>query len=1821
MTAIAGLILAVISVVYSYVQNQKAQERFKKMQAEAEKRADEAKGFQVTVEAESAPLYIPYGRNLAGGNRIYHHLFGSVNLSSPAAGGVTFRTLGDGGGSKAQYMMVQQTICFAGINRIVHVLVDELSYTDGTLQSGVAVNVYPDGGVADPLCYNNDASRSTALFTGIAYATAIFKLNRDDPQFSGVPNLQFYIEGMKVHSVVKTGNTYSLGAKVYSNNPARCLLDYLMNAEYGKGLAVDYIDLESFYEVQELCNRVQLASVEKTGDYWTNAGGTRTIRRFETNIAISSETSMRDNIEKLLEGMDMAELIWTGGKYKLAMKYPLVYNSSNVYDLNDVVQTNNEGYIDLYRSLINNNSSAIGSANWARDAAVTLTDSDIVRGKELSVMWPNAQARFNQVTIKFRNESKNFKDDTVTWPETSSGLHNIFLAEDGGQELITEAYEDTITDYWHASQRAEQRCRFSRIAATYKFTATPRWTDLEPCDLIFLDSEVLKTTNALLRVSDAKVNTDGTVEISATRFDASLLAWNAPDTEYVAIQLTSNTYLKQATSLQFIADDRAVTESVGSLFWNAPVDSRISRYIVYATNLPMELITEGTDWTELGTTSNLRFSLSRIPPGFYTLAVAGVTANGRLTAQWGIDPANRWPLISVGVGAILSGNEALFAATVYYRSMSVPATPSGGVFNFTSLIFTTPPAGWSVTIPSGSSQLWKSSTILRSGDASPSWSAPIAMADALTRVELTRPVLAVHQDLQNTNTGYSNASGQVIAYLNGLNVTTAGGTTYTLLSTDKCTVVLSNTGGTKGQYAVTNLVGNAGSFQISVTFGGSTFYRTISVYGVYTGYQVDLTPPPAISGATVTVGLNTVFIELDELQVYNTGNGHRRTEIWGFYGETAVFSQATLLDYFTGTYYSFASTLGTPLRIWLVNVSMDDVPSAPVGGLNGFDATTGKIATGDIATKAITRALIGDAAIDSAQIADAAIVSAKIGQYIESSTYTAGTTGWHINKDGDAEFSNITINDGAGNVLMSSGLGTAWAGITGAGKPANGATRNVFRGPWTSGLIYSIGDVVLDAGSSWVATADHTASGSNPPPTLPTTSNTYWGLHASKGDIGNPADLYQLNSSAPILTRSGTVLTPNSVTCDATRKIGSANASTYAGRFKIYASGVLVYTSSVDEYTKTYTPDSAATSIKFEIYASGGTTILLDTLSVPVVDASGGLTVAMRNEAHVMSADDAGVVDSYLGSGNLIRVFDGANELSFSTGALFLGQYGLSATTVSPVSGITPGAITLNSGQARVADHTNMTADSVQITYTLTVRRLDDRTVSFPITQSLSKSKRGVIGLPGVNGTRTAVMEMYKWAASAPLTFPSGTSTYTWATGQFTDPATLNGWTQTPPAAVVGQRLWMCRTVFSDILTTLTSAIPWTANSTSSVGAAGDNGTRTALLEVYQWAASAPTSYPSGASTYTWATGVFTAPPTANGWSLLPGASVTGQTLWAISVMYSDMLTTATSSVTWNSNTVYAVGAAGANGKDSLMAVLSNESHTVQANTAGVVSSFAGCSTGIAVYVGTTNDTVNWSISPNATNITGTYDAPSKTYTVTAMSADSGYVDFTMTRSGFSTLTKRFSVAKSKAGNDATAQILRLSADTQAFTYVDGVQSPGSQSLTVTAILQNMTGTVTWSVSPAITLYGSGNSRWLTATDLGTNAQATITATLNGQSDSITIVRLDRSTAEAGATDGATIGTNLSGQITEATASTFIADGAIGNLQIGNEIYSSNFNAGSTGWKLTKTGNAELNSAIFRGTLDVKSAASGARLTISNDVIKVFDGNGVLRVKLGNLWA
>lgn len=128
---------------------------------------------------------------------------------------------------------------------------------------------------------------------------------------------------------------------------------------------------------------------------------------------------------------------------------------------------------------------------------------------------------------------------------------------------------------------------------------------------------------------------------------------------------------------------------------------------------------------------------------------------------------------------------------------------------------------------------------------------------------------------------------------------------------------------------------------------------------------------------------------------------------------------------------------------------------------------------------------------------------------------------------------------------------------------------------------------------------------------------------------------------------------------------------------------------------------------------------------------------------------------------------------------------------------------------------------------------------------------------------------------------------------------------------------------------------------------------------------------------------------------------------------------------------------------DALGAALSNDAHVVHTNTDGSGGDYSGCYTGMTVYLGDTDvsDDSTFSAAPSA-GVTGYWDDTSRTYRVTAMTSDNGYVDiealygtgkrylttrkglrlttrsgsYILVQSGGTRIKKRFSISKAKDG-------------------------------------------------------------------------------------------------------------------------------------------------------------------------------------------------------------
>ena len=409
-----------------------------------------------------------------------------------------------------------------------------------------------------------------------------------------------------------------------------------------------------------------------------------------------------------------------------------------------------------------------------------------------------------------------------------------------------------------------------------------------------------------------------------------------------------------------------------------------------------------------------------------------------------------------------------------------------------------------------------------------------------------------------------------------------------------------------------------------------------------------------------------------------------------------------------------------------------------------------------------------------------------------------------------------------------------------------------------------------------------------------------------------------------------------------------------------------------------------------------------------------------------------------------------------------------------------------------------------------------------------------------------------------------------------------------------------------------------------------------------------------------------------------PSAGVTGSlsgktyTVTAMSndTGYVDFYASRVGYATLTARFTLAKAKAGAVGANAVVGVLSNESHLIPTDSAGNNGVFTGAATTMSIYNGAKDDSANWTVTASALiGVTGSLSG--KTYTVTGMTVDTGYVDLTASRSGYSNVVKRFTLSKSKAGaTGATGPAVVVTPSRPAsFTSTDGVLDATQADIVFTAAVSGVASpTYTWAFSGLQTnpTASTTNTQTITAAQFGTAKSAIVTCTVGTYKDTLTIVRLEKSTAAAGATVGAPIGTYVGTTPAETVVSNASngksaydavnssasglatkmskASSEILNIATSGTTYMAGLRVGDLAWDsngartsgkgvaLTPSGilghngtiptfaiNATTGDATFGGTLNVASATSGERMEITNSVIKVYDATGVLRVKLGNL--
>ena len=416
------------------------------------------KGILVNKQSNNASIPVLYGERLIGGTRVFIETSGTDN----------------------EFLYVALVLCEGEINSIEEIRVDEKvvtfsgSLTDNTQRTVASSdsNFYKDGVsyiTVEPHFGTDGQSASSLLSTlsswgsnhklsGICYLALKFKWNAD--VFGGVPIVQAKIKGKKV---VTLDSSLNESSPTFSTNPAFCLLDYLRNERYGKGIATANIDLQSFRDASQVC----ITQV-------TPFSGASQINIFDTNGVIDTSRKVIDNVRDILRGC-RGYLPYVQGKYRL------------------VIETTGT-------------------------ASVSLGEDDIIGGYSLAS--PNKNSKYNRVIATFINPDRNFQADQITFPPTddsslpSADQHATMKTADGGFLLEGKFDFKTITSPYQAEEMAEIILRRSRESLGLNITCGFKAYELHIGDICSVTLSSLGFSNKNFRVLSMIFNEDYTISLN-----------------------------------------------------------------------------------------------------------------------------------------------------------------------------------------------------------------------------------------------------------------------------------------------------------------------------------------------------------------------------------------------------------------------------------------------------------------------------------------------------------------------------------------------------------------------------------------------------------------------------------------------------------------------------------------------------------------------------------------------------------------------------------------------------------------------------------------------------------------------------------------------------------------------------------------------------------------------------------------------------------------------------------------------------------------------------------------------------------------------------------------------------------------------------------------------------------------------------------------------------------------------------------------------------------------------------------------------------------
>lgn len=451
---------------------------------------DFEKGILINKQSNDASIPVIYGTRLVGGTRVFLESSGTDNTYLYMALVLSEGEIEDITEIRVDDKVVTWSADLADNTQVTVNTSDANFYKNSESLITVEPHYGTDDQTASSLLSTLTNWGSNHRLRGLAYLALRFKWNQD--VFGTVPKVQAIVKGKKV---VAYNASLVAQTAAFSTNPAWCLLDYLTNERYGKGLTISDINLQSFYDASLICE-TQV----------TPYSGASDINIFDTNAVLDTSKKVIDNVRDLLKGC-RGYLPYTAGEYKL------------------IIETTGT-------------------------ASITLTEDDIIGGYELSS--PSKNDKYNRVIVSFVNPDRNYQVDEVQFPPVDdSGLasadqHATMKAADGGFLLEGKFDFKTITSPYQAEEMAEIILRRSREAIGLKLNVGFDAYDLAIGDIVAITHSSPGFSAKNFRVLGITFNEDYTLGLTLVEHQDSHYTW-ASKTQ---VSATPTTNLPNPNSIQ-----------------------------------------------------------------------------------------------------------------------------------------------------------------------------------------------------------------------------------------------------------------------------------------------------------------------------------------------------------------------------------------------------------------------------------------------------------------------------------------------------------------------------------------------------------------------------------------------------------------------------------------------------------------------------------------------------------------------------------------------------------------------------------------------------------------------------------------------------------------------------------------------------------------------------------------------------------------------------------------------------------------------------------------------------------------------------------------------------------------------------------------------------------------------------------------------------------------------------------------------------------------------------------------------------------------------